>query len=729
MNCQVCFFKIIVKRHLYHVNQDHYLLSEMVRHDSVITPDKNNYYEIVAHGSIQNITITLNKQAGDVKFYLSKNFTNKFPNETNYDFASEAETPEVQTINLIHNTEDLNTTLTGIYYISVIGKEPSYYDIVYHVRLNDTSAENKINNFINLNYGEIRRHIKTDTSPKYQYKIYYVQNPVDYDIKNKDILVNLTPMIGKFKIYVAADRYDLIYDESTKTMKNYVAATEKNELLLPKNISYYNNTIYLAVVPIQDPTAERSLLKIKERYFISIIEKDYPLNLPYNVPNQVELSKIYFTNYRYKLLVEKTNIANTVLSVVSQMNTQLFELKADFKPFWNASNSQTLYTITNTYNIDLKLKTEDLNKMTGEYCIGPSNLICYLFVEIKLTSPDDRCIFSLNYYLENVNKKLIRNFWNKGHLITGQYEYYKMLLEKGENGLISFNPAYSPLNLHYKLFEANATSIEYGKWVENTLSIVKSGNAFSKPNTGFYPIQKALTNQCGGYFCYLLILVESENAALGEYDYQINFSNKIIPLIDNLEIKSSISALQFTFYSLSVPIHAKNILISLTHITGIVNIFVRYGNILPSSNIYDWRGLGAQSKLIDINLNDIFFKKKSLDSLEGDYTILIYGQKESSFILKASYQRSPIQDINSLDSRSCQINNGICYFAYLGNSLVNSVVNVNFYYGTGILFSKQVNQITNSLINNLPKLENSDTSTVIQKTQNYIYIVNNSQSK
>ena len=65
MNCQVCFFKIIVKRHLYHVNQDHYLLSEMVRHDSVITPDKNNYYEIVAHGSIQNITITLNNILGN----------------------------------------------------------------------------------------------------------------------------------------------------------------------------------------------------------------------------------------------------------------------------------------------------------------------------------------------------------------------------------------------------------------------------------------------------------------------------------------------------------------------------------------------------------------------------------------------------------------------------------------------------------------------------------------
>ena len=226
-----------------------------------------------------------------------------------------------------------------------------------------------------------------------------------------------------------------------------------------------------------------------------------------------------------------------------------------------------------------------------------------------------------------------------------------------------------------------------------------------------------------------------------EIQFSLTYSNEIKRINQNEPFNSFISAGEEQFFSLFFGENTKNIYITLNNMNGDADLYLNYGENFPSSSNYHWKSISKSHEHLDISIEDEFFKNKSnffdekiVDNIGGYYTLLIKCYKNTSytlFIRNLDFNYLPLIDNFPVNCK-CQKKTDKCFFKYDDvfnkNNLEideNQIIFTNqFFYGSGILYLKLLNNVTNKnsdeFLNLFPDENDYDYSNFNSNQRNYI---------
>ena len=238
-------------------------------------------------------------------------------------------------------------------------------------------------------------------------------------------------------------------------------------------------------------------------------------------------------------------------------------------------------------------------------------------------------------------------------------------------------------------------------------------------------------------------------------EYSLFYSHAVLEIGQGVPYTTSITAGEINYYKFSFDANTKGIYITLYSISGDADIYVNYGNDLPSFNNYIWRSSQSQIDSIFIDLNDNFFVDNKKTSLEGLYTIMVYGYTNSTYTLTVSQGLHKISQLVPGTPLICKIDEDnkekICYFRVenfanskkileedaggLSNVIqksvdvvdkdVHIVFSTKFIYGEGNMFVKLFKQSLSDInLEDFPNEKNHDYTNEINQSDE-----NNSENK
>lgn len=70
--------------------------------------------------------------------------------------------------------------------------------------------------------------------------------------------------------------------------------------------------------------------------------------------------------------------------------------------------------------------------------------------------------------------------------------------------------------------------------------------------------------------------------------------------------------------------------------SGDPDLYIVHGDRIPTLNDYDIRKATIHSEVVTLNLESEYFVNKGLKSMEGYYTIGVFGNKNTTFTLSVS---------------------------------------------------------------------------------------------
>ena len=184
--------------------------------------------------------------------------------------------------------------------------------------------------------------------------------------------------------------------------------------------------------------------------------------------------------------------------------------------------------------------------------------------------------------------------------------------------------------------------------------------------------------------------------------YSINFINEIRTIAKDEYIKDDLESKQNKYYKFYVSEKDKNIHISLYNVIGDTDIYVNYGNELPTYEKFHWFSQEPTHQFINIDNNDPVLTNLGKKDITGSYIILISCSRDSSYTLLVSGNKNLIP-LNSNLPGSCKCNKDeVCNFKYdlfeteyeyeyfksqiyydKTKSFINYIITNNFLYGSG----------------------------------------------
>ena len=171
---------------------------------------------------------------------------------------------------------------------------------------------------------------------------------------------------------------------------------------------------------------------------------------------------------------------------------------------------------------------------------------------------------------------------------------------------------------------------------------------------------------------------------------------------------------------------------------GDADIYLNYGESLPTSKKYDWKSNQINHEFIDINKNNEFFISRNITSLKGFYTLLVAGFIDTSYTLFISNHKNVIFPLRNNKKATCFCENmdDKCYFRFTdvfmnknkenGINYNEIIFTLNYLYGNGIIYTKvvkdeEINRLKNiSLSQIFPNNENYDISNKESKQRDYL---------
>ena len=171
---------------------------------------------------------------------------------------------------------------------------------------------------------------------------------------------------------------------------------------------------------------------------------------------------------------------------------------------------------------------------------------------------------------------------------------------------------------------------------------------------------------------------------------------------------------------------------------GDADIYLNYGEVLPSSKNYNWKSNQINHEFIDINKDNEFFLSHNITSLSGFYTLLVIGFVDTSYTLFISNHKNIIFPLRNNKKATCTCENidDKCLFRYTDvfmNKNMENGINyneiifaLNYLYGNGVLYAKVVKdeEIHKlgivSLSEIFPNQDNYDISNKESKQRDYL---------
>ena len=749
----------------------------------IIPIKKYDSYEIViTDKNIYNLIIVLNTESGDAELKVSKE--KEKGNVLSLSSLHDDYIPDVIRISPKRlNSEDI----VGKYNIKIFSKTFSTYLLYYYTTFKKEEKKNKTNSenkeiMMNLKIGEI---ISEYFPMDIRYKIYSFSSLLN---KKENIKIFMNKINIGFNIYIYKDLsdfnilqvYEMINDKTKEQISGYIwKSNSNNEININKEdplFSLYND-YYVVVLPNLQYNFTRYFQSQKEKinnefrefnfietvarktsikFYLGISTSKTPLMIPEGIPHMMTLNQHYDSQlYYYQHFNTRKNfdlIINIIFGEIDvyidikEINKEKIESlndKIDYdSDLGFYQNDSLIYykNIKSYYEISL-----DSNYFNKHIPKEKSAKIYYYIKNSKYNSKIEdfkECQYSI---IEKSSEKkeeiLIPGQTRTSVLPFGKKQYFIIEeVQKRKGGTINvfFKNGYGNVYVRIpKRPEINKIRFPDESYYDYIGENIYSGKIITIPKEEYDKLNYNNTK----IQILITVMIESSsynNNSINDVTFSINYSNEPKKINQNDPYDGYIKKGELQYFLFYFDSNTENIYIGLSNMKGDADIYLNYGESLPTSKKYNWKSNQINHEFIDININNEFFVSHNITSLKGFYTLLVVGFIDTSYTLFISNHKITIFPLRNNKKATCYCENmdDKCLFRYTdvfmnknkeyGINYNEIIFTLNYLYGNGIIYTKvvkdeEINKLKNiSLSQIFPNNENYDISNKESKQRDYL---------
>ena len=759
--------------------------------------DYNDFLFGIDDENVIKFTVVLNTVSGELKLELY-NIDNGEENKVfigsknNKDFL-----PKIITVQNTDDSTDKKRNLKGKYLIRIYSSTFSLYTLYYYTYNNNT--ENQIDLYsidLNLINGQMIQDF-------FDNRIFKIYNYEIYEGNFKDIRITVTQRNLDLNIFIYDNvnkiEYEFIDREQTDA-KNIEYMKEYDKIINFKNYLWTNlYGLKQVIIPYselaQKVKQDKTLLFIviakkyyssknknkndisflnQNTFYLGVTNNIIPFNLFENIPHQATLNpQRNFTQQKYNFIhSDNTKKLSFSISVIAGAISFQIEIKKNKIIYYKNE-----YINRNEF---ISISSPNLFK----YC---QNTGCELILTINQVSQESPTYMIFAHSNDERPLQLSPGILLQNQIQAGEYQYYILDFNPMEydnknnlgNILMRYRGGKAELYMKFYTYDAEPEITNFPK--ENNYDYIGEStfagkilhldkDLYEKCISGYNDINKGEDNgntnnntlnlnyNQNQVNCRFFLTVKGTELSFFKgtrIEYSLFYSHAVLEIGQGVPYTTSITAGEINYYKFSFDANTKGIYITLYSISGDADIYVNYGNDLPSFNNYIWRSSQSQIDSIFIDLNDNFFVDNKKTSLEGLYTIMVYGYTNSTYTLTVSQGLHKISQLVPGTPSICKVDEDnkekICYFRVenfanskkileedaggLSNVIqksvdvvdkdVHIVFSTKFIYGEGNMFVKLFKQSLSDInLEDFPNEKNHDYTNEINQSDE-----NNSENK
>ena len=753
----------------------------------VIPIKKSDSYEIIiSDEKVHSLIIVLNTESGDAELKLLKKKTNS----TSYGWLSfnDDYIPDVIKLTPKMINEE---NLIGKYTVKVFSKSFSTYHLYYYT-INEKNSTEKNNYISNVFNSEITMNLKigeiiSDYFPiDIRYKVFNFAIMLD---KKENIKIFMNKVNIGFNIYVYKDLstfkikqiYEILRQPNNESISGYTwKSNPNNEININLNDPDYslNQNYYIVIAPILKINYTKILERQKERlkgdtrefnyieavalnsaikFYLGVSTENTPLMISEGIPHSMTLNYEYDGQLYYYIHFDLKKNFNIIINVLFGEIDIYVDIKKIEIENIKLLNNNKKNNGTNIGNLNLGSMHYYKNiKTYYEISLNPDYFKKYL------PNEENAKIFfyikrSESYIDNDIHKECQYTIVEKSSekkeeiLVPGETHTSIIPIGKRQHFIIEEikRRKYGNINVFFKNGYGNVyVRIPKTPEIDNIRFPNEAyydyiGETIYSGKAIFIPPEVYNRLDSNNIKLQILITVVAETGpqhinSTSEVTFSINYSNEPKRINQNEPYDGYIKKGELQYFSFYFDSNTENIYIGLSNMKGDADMYLNYGEILPTSKSYIWNSNQINHEFIDINKNDDYFKKNKISSLKGVYTLLIVGYIDTSFTLFVSNHKDLIFPLRNNKQVTCFCENegDKCLFRYTdvfmsqnkenGINYNEVIFTTNYLYGNGIMYTKVVKDEeiykTKDINKIFPDKDNYDISNKESKQRNYLKI-------
>ena len=603
---------------------------------------------------VQSVKFLITEISGRVSSYVSKKI--RYPSEQNYDKMSYSHWG-----NLSFDMSDVkNTTekLAGSYYVAIYSETAATYSILTSVKRKvDEKSETKKYPRIKLSEGVPQYYsFVNDPNEKHFFRF-----KTSLSKNASDVMIHLTPIRGDYNLFVLnTKKSDLDYP--TTTDYHFTLGSHESTLLI-RNTSknFTKKATYIVLVdPVVDQGGDHNLYEFIIQYSTS----DSMKVLSSHNPLSESVANDTYSYYRCEAHKgdESIEISINVVSFNPYFKTmlQVFFSFQSSNPFPDESRNEFNTTVQN--NIWIIVENSDLT--TNCPWLFQDNLNyskqCVFYMSIRAFEADvPEIVYSINTKRNFIEKSatIMFDYLSDNSPKTLHYNpenpepfYFLYKLEKTRRALhVSaftqdyYSGANFVLMAHFFALDTNLTATKmsnnFPKPEQNVQFVVDSEWHHSVSFTIYqdqFKSQPCIETEGGcGLFISIYLNSDSYYYSSGNSTFTIQVTRKLITLTPGVPINGLVIDNEIKYFRLDIDDEQTTILISVTPLNdGDPDLIVNKGitREWPDLFNYDYASKNTNADQLSI---DHYKDQNNTDN--NSYVIGVYGKKNCSFVLTATY--------------------------------------------------------------------------------------------
>ena len=663
--------------------------------------DYNDFLFNIDDDSVIKFTVVLNTVSGELKltlYNIDKGEENKIfiAEKSNKDFL-----PKI--IN-VQNTDEIfkHNNLKGKYMIRVYSTTFSLYALYFYTYGNTPIDTNNQIDLYSIDLNLINGQMIQDF---FDNKIFKLYNYEIYESNFKDIRITVTQRNLDLNIYIYDNvnkiEYELI-DREKSYLKDIDILKDYDKIINFKNYLWTN--LYDAkqiIIPynelIEKVKKDKTLLFIvvakkyyssknkneisflnQNTFYLGVTNNAIPLNLFENIPHQVTLNKIKNFSEQTYIFVHSDNskkLSFAINVIVGAIDFQIEIKKTKIIFYKNDFINRNEFVSISPKNL-------------YKYC---QNTGCELILTIKQISQENPTYMIFAHSNEERPLQLSPGVLIQNQIQAGENHFYILDFNPMEyddqnklgNILMRFRGGKAELFMKFYKYDVDPeieyfpNEYNYDYIGESTYSgkilhldkdlYEKCMSSYSKNNNdNNNEISNFKNNKINCRFFLTVKGTELYFYSGMRIEYSLFYTHAILEISQGVPYTSSITAGEINYFKFAFDSNTKGIYITLYSVSGDADIYVNYGNNLPSFNNYIWRSSQSQMDSIFIDINDNFFVDNKKTTLEGLYTIMIYGYTNSTYTLTVSQGQYKIIQLVPGTPSICKVDSEnkekLCYF-------------------------------------------------------------------
>ncbi|CAG9324585.1 unnamed protein product [Blepharisma stoltei] len=613
--------------------------------------------------TVMQVEFILTPITGDPDLFSSRTYQ---PSTSNYEMSSRKNGVMVDSIKYAKGVD--GETLNGEYHVAVYSTLSSSFSIVAKETIPGT------NTTILIYPG----HPQKDTlfnSNDTDYRIYYF--PIHFTQQTKKpIRVSLTPITGKFSLYVANQLENLDWSREIfwYNWMGYSNGSDPNNVIniLPSDPQYKLDSTYLILV-----NGEEFAYDNTSTYSIVLSVGDGTVILSDDVPYTDQVSDKSYNFYMYPIHEDHQEVTISVTALTGDPDIYVSVFPNNTRPtkpnFDYASNVFGSDTITLDYNRDIKQGCQSTQTSCNLY-IGIHGYVASTYT-IRVHSKN------------NLPKALVSGAPETDQLNKTQYNFYYYSASTLVPLSISIQSSQGDADLYVNLMDSTVAGSNTSSWLMPTLYhaqyLSMSTSLIDEINLN----NTALGSGCPSGTCIALVGVLCFSDFC-RYTIEVN-QNSVYTLMEGESKYGYVESGKFVYYSYYCDKDWTDLVFTVTPLSsGDPDLFVSKGrDQRPVHSSSNWNSQSWGGDLVSIMSNDTYFKTGNI-TMKGIYIIGVYGASASSFTLTANSHSQAITKLTVGQPTYGSVRlNSINYYYFVNSARQDITIQVTPNMGDPVLYA------------------------------------------